>query len=173
MSNHRVLVVSESLLVGGAERQAVTDASLLSQAGWGVTLASLVDGPLKQELVPEAGLCHIHAKNWLGRCLELHTFCLRQRFDLIHSHQMGANLISSLVGRALGIPVIVTEHGLQLWRNSKHRLLARLTYACARQVLAASEARLLEETQRSLERCVVIQDHDNLFPCTAMVLPRL
>ena len=148
MSNHRVLVVSESLLVGGAERQVVTDANLLSQAGWDVTLASLADGPLKQELVPEVELCHMQAKNWPGRCLELHTFCLRQRFDLIHAHQMGANLISALVGRALGTPVIVTEHGLQLWRNLKHRLLARLTYGCATRVLAVSAATARIRIQR-------------------------
>ena len=136
----RLLLVSESLLIGGAERQTVFDANLLRQAGWNVTLAYFVDGPLRQEIIPSVELQHIRARSWLKRCLELYAFCHWKQFDIIHSHQMGANLVSALVGRLLGTPVIVTEHGLQLWRNRKHRFLARLTYRCAAQVLAVSQA---------------------------------
>ena len=39
---------------GGAECQVVTDANLLSQTGWTVTLAYLVDGPLKQKVADQS-----------------------------------------------------------------------------------------------------------------------
>jgi glycosyltransferase involved in cell wall biosynthesis len=138
----RLLLVCETLDAGGAERQVATDANLLAANGWDVTLAFWAGGSFVSKISPQVK-CHlIRSKSWFGRWLDLYWFCRQQKFNVIHSHLTGANLIASVVGRLVHTPVIVTEHGLGLWRlkEFKFRVAVSLTYHFANKIVSVCEA---------------------------------
>ncbi|MCX5829829.1 MAG: glycosyltransferase family 4 protein [Deltaproteobacteria bacterium] len=129
----KILLLCETLDPGGAERQVVTDANLLAANNWNVTLAYWATGRLVNTINPAVAQFLITSRNWLGRLVSLYFFCRKGRFDLIHAHLTGANLLASVVGRLLNIPVIITEHGLGLWRLNelKFRIVVSVTFKLA------------------------------------------
>lgn len=138
----RILLVCETLNTGGAERQVVSDANLLAAHGWTVTLAYWHSGSLEKTVHPQVTRVLIQGENWLKWLLNLWSLCHRNRFELIHSHLAIANLLASIVGRQLGVPVIVTEHALGLWRleDIRFRVAVPLTYRMATRIVAVCRA---------------------------------
>ncbi len=147
----RILLVSERLATGGAERQVVSDANLLAGHGWRVTLAYWRGGWLEKRVHPEVTMVRIRGENWLQWLHNLWTVCHRNRFDLIQSHLTVANLLASIVGRQFGIPVIVTEHALAPWRleDIRFRIAVPLTYRMASKILTV--CRFVREAKIALE----------------------
>ena len=135
-----VLLLIDTLVLGGAEQQVITDANLLAAHGLKVTVAFFRDGPLKSRLFSEVGAIHFNAPYLLKKALDLRSFCKAQRVELIQSHMWLANQIGAFVGWSLHIPVIATEHGMELWRTPKHIWSARLTYRMVGHIYAVCEA---------------------------------
>ena len=139
-SSMRLLLLIDTLSVGGAEYQVVTDANLLSETGVQVTVACFREGPLQERLSSAVRLAHLNQWGQVGHVLAVRRLCQQQEIELIHAHMWAANLVGALAGWSLRIPVIVTEHGLELWRSRKHIWAAKLTYRLASRVYAVCEA---------------------------------
>ena len=135
-----VLLLIDTMTLGGAEQQVVTDANLLVQHGFKVTLACFQDGPMKSRLFSEVGFVCFNEPSWFKRFLALRNFCKEHKVELIQAHMWQANQIGALAGWSLRIPVIATEHGMELWRSPKHIWSARLTYRMVRHIYAVCEA---------------------------------
>lgn len=143
----RILLVCETLEAGGAERQVVTDAALLDRDGWDVNLVSWAGGPMETHVPRSVHQYRLNRDSWRGRLSALLGVCRECRPRVMQSHLTGANLLASVAGRRLGVPVVVTEHGLGLWRADKVRYRA----AVATTYLAAKEIQCVCETTRRVK----------------------
>lgn len=138
----RVLLVCETLEAGGAERQVTTDAAVLAEGGVSVAVVSWSGGSMEKNLPPSVPQYRLHRASWTGRFQGLRGVWRDWRPDVVQSHLTGANLLTSVCGRTMGTPVVVTEHGLGLWRTEelKFRAAVRVTYAAASEILCVCEA---------------------------------
>ena len=71
------------------------------------------------------------------------------RADVFHAHVFSAGLVTALVGKWLGVPVVITEHATAFPRRAlslKDRLFARVAMRLADKVLPVSQA-----LQRAIE----------------------
>lgn len=138
----RILIICETLSPGGAERQIVSDVNQLVKNGWEVTLAYWMGGSLEDRINPNVMKFQLPSRDWLRRLIALLKFCRKENFDLINSHLTGANLLASISGKLTGTPVIITEHGLGLWRldKLKFRLVVTVTFRLANKIVAVCNA---------------------------------
>jgi len=141
----RLLMLSDGPAIGDAERSILAAAPLLQREGFEVIVAGYREwGPFAAE-ADEHGVRAVAfgARRELdlkaaGRLLSL---LRRERIQIVHAHRSLSNLVARLIGRAAGVPVVITSHhdgalGMGVARRIAERLTAPLTDA----VLACSEA---------------------------------
>lgn len=116
MSGHRrVLVVNDSLLLGGAERVAVDIANTLDRDRYRVWFCSTrVGGPLEHALAPDVDFTVLgRSATWdLTKLVTFSRLVRRNRIDLIHSHARGTMKFVALA-RATGLvrtPQVFHDH---------------------------------------------------------------
>jgi L-malate glycosyltransferase len=113
----RVFYLVDSFEVGGTESQAVELALRMGAAGYEVTLGSLrAQGPLLRRLEdasiivkefhPRGG---IDSPQGMYQLLRLTWFLRRNRFDVVHTHDLWSNLMGVPAARLAGVPVIVSS----------------------------------------------------------------
>ena len=149
----RLLVVTDSLEVGGAERHVVDLVLALRREGHAVTVACSVSGSLAEPL--EAA--RIPVRPLLGRIVKrrvslpyaraLRSLLKRERFDLVHAHVYASAAASALATVGTGVPLVVTEHTEALWQGRGGRLFSPWMYRRVARVIAVSDAirrRLIE-----------------------------
>lgn len=121
----RVLLVDHDGWFYGRPRFALEVAVALSEAGAEVALVGPVDE--FQERVRAAGIpCYPLGEGWsqldrsLGRQVQLEALTRRFAPDLIHAHGISEAIVSSRLGRRLGIPVVPCFHTVawRAWRRS-------------------------------------------------------
>jgi glycosyltransferase involved in cell wall biosynthesis len=149
----RLLVVIDSLEVGGAERHVVDLALALRREGHAVTVACSVSGSLAEPL--EAS--RVPVRPIVGRIVKrrvslpyawgLRKLLRSERFDLVHAHVYSSAAASALATAGTGTPLVVTEHTEALWQGRNGRFFSRLMYRRVARVIAVSRAirsRLIE-----------------------------
>ncbi len=149
----RLLLVVDSLDVGGAERYVVDLALALRRKGYEVTVACSVAGPLSEPLegagIPVRPLLDRLVKRRVGLSYarELRRLLRGGRFDLVHAHVYASAAAAAIATLGTGVPLVVTEHTEAPWRSRRARLLSRWIYRRAEQVIAVSSeiCRLLIE----------------------------
>jgi L-malate glycosyltransferase len=113
----RVFYLVDSFNVGGTEVQAVELALRISMAGYQVTLGCLrAQGPLLdrlkgttiavREFHPRGGIDSVAG---IYQLLRLSRFLRRQKFDIVHTHDLWSNLLGIPAARLAGIPAIVSS----------------------------------------------------------------
>jgi len=113
----KVFYLLDSLDVGGTETQAVELACRISAAGYDVTLGCLrAQGPLLEKLQgtdvevkefhPQGG---IDSPAGLYQMLRLSWFLRREKFDIVHTHDLWSNLLGVPAARLAGVPAIVSS----------------------------------------------------------------
>jgi glycosyltransferase involved in cell wall biosynthesis len=124
----RVLLVGDTLSVGGTEGQFVEIACRLPRARWDVRAACLrPEGPLRARLqragvhpwrcgtgslwTPSAGAALVR----LARRLR------SERIGLVHTFDFYSNIVGVLAARAAGVPVVASQRNL----GTRHRTVAR------------------------------------------------
>ena len=162
----RVLIVVDSLNVGGAERHVVDLALALHREGHAVTVACSVPGSLAEPL--EAA--RIPVRPLLGRIVKrrvslpyaraLRKLLERERFDLVHAHIYASAAASALATAGTGVPVVITEHTEALWQGRGGQLFSRWMYRRTSRVIAVSDA----IRRRLVERDGVPPDKITLLP---------
>ncbi len=132
----KVVYVIRQLAYGGAERQLLELATRLPRSRFEPVVCSLCGlGPLGKEL-EEAGVRVVTfnkgAGAFSGTSLALARLVLRERPRILHSYLTSANWRSTVVGRFLRVPVVITSvrnvdvHGSAVGKTIE-RLLSGLT----------------------------------------------
>jgi glycosyltransferase involved in cell wall biosynthesis len=149
----RLLLVVDSLEVGGAERHVVDLASALHRKGYGVEVACSVAGGLSKPL-EEAG---VPVRPLTGRLVKrrvsaayargIRKLLRGDRFDLVHAHIFASAAAAAIAVRGTGLPLVITEHTEASWQTWRARLVSRWAHRRAERIIAVStpiERRLIE-----------------------------
>ena len=113
----KVFYLVDSLNIGGTETQAVELARRIPMAGYEVTLGCLrAQGPLLERLRgSEVAVREFHPKGGIDspagiyQLLRLSWFLRREKFDIVHTHDLWSNLIGVPAGRLAGVRAIVSS----------------------------------------------------------------
>ncbi|MDP9479552.1 MAG: glycosyltransferase family 4 protein [Actinomycetota bacterium] len=140
----RLLFVTDSLEVGGAERHVVDLMLALRREGHDVTVACSVAGPLSEPLegagIPVRPLLDRLAKRRLSLSYarKLRRLLRGGRFDLVHAHIYASVAAAAIATLGTGVPLVVTEHTEAPWRSRRARLFSRWIYRRAERMIAVS-----------------------------------
>lgn len=124
-----ILLVISSLKFGGAEKQAVIDANLLSEENE-VYLVSFNGGQLKEKVNSKVKLHFLEKRNYLLTTIRLAKFIRRNNIEVIHSSLFASMIISGLASIITRVPVIWHFHShefdIPLRSRIAFKYLARL-----------------------------------------------
>lgn len=144
----RVLLVGDTLSVGGTEGQFVELACRLDRARWDVRATCLrAEGPLRARL-ERAGVhpwsCGVGSL-WTPRAgaalVRLARHLRRERIALVHTFDFYSNIMGVLAARAAGVPVVASQRNLGTRHQTPaHRVVTRLALRLAHRVVVNSEA---------------------------------
>jgi len=163
----RLLLVADSLDVGGAEWHVVNLASALAEQGHRITLACTVEGVLAP-LAEQAG---ISVRPLLHRLVKrrqspryawkLAKLVRQSQFDLVHAHMYASALASAYALLGTSIPLVITEHSQANWRSQYACRCSQWSYSQARHIIAVSREirrRLIEQEGMPSDRISVIMN---------------
>ncbi len=113
----KVFYLVDSLNIGGTEIQAVELARRIPDIGYDVTLGCLrIQGPLLQRLQGTAVAVRefhptggIDTPAGLYQLLRLSWFLRRQKFDIVHTHDLWSNLLGIPAAWLAGVPAIISS----------------------------------------------------------------
>src|SRR3989454_3431125 len=152
----RILIVCDSLGIGGAERHVIGLAAALKRHGHNVTIACSSGGPLSAEVGASGVALRTLSDRLVKRRVSIsYTRLLTElvrgsRFDLVHAH-MHASAASAAVACAHNeVPLVITEHSDAIWRDERAWRTSRSAYRRAAHVIAVSGSigRRLTEVDR-------------------------
>ena len=161
----RLLLVVDSLEVGGAERHVVELAVALRRRGYEVAVACSVAGELLGELRDANIPIHQLLRRLMKRRLSvafawrLRRLLRRERFDLVHAHIYASTAAAAIATLGVGVPLVITEHTEASWQGRRERWISRWVYRRARNIIAVStpiERRLIERDGVPPERVTLI-----------------
>ncbi len=167
----RLLLVVDSLEVGGAERHVVDLAVMLAREGYEVMVASSVAGGLSEALgkanVPVRPLLDKLVKRSVSVAFarELRRLIREERFDLVHAHIYASATAAAIAVLGTGVPLVITEHTEALWQGRRERWASRRVYRRAEHIIAVSSAirqRLIERDAVPPDRITII--HNAVIP---------
>ncbi|TMF49557.1 MAG: glycosyltransferase family 4 protein [Chloroflexi bacterium] len=163
----RLLLVADSLDVGGAEWHVVNLASALAEQGHRITLACTVEGVLAP-LAEQAGISvrpllhHLVKRRQSPRyAWKLAKLVRQSQFDLVHAHMYASALASAYALLGTSIPLVITEHSQANWRSHCACRCSQWSYSQARHVIAVSREirrRLIEQEGVPSDRISVIMN---------------
>ena len=163
----RLLLVADSLDVGGAEWHVVNLASALAEQGHRITLACTVEGVLAP-LAEQAGISvrpllhHLVKRRQSPRyAWKLAKLVRQSQFDLVHAHMYASALASAYALLGTSIPLVITEHSQANWRSQYACRCSQWSYSQARHVIAVSREirrRLIEQEGVPSDRISVIMN---------------
>jgi glycosyltransferase involved in cell wall biosynthesis len=162
----RLLLVVDSLEVGGAERQVVDLAVALRRKGYGVTIACSVAGDLSGALeeagIPVRPLLRRLAKRRLSLAyaLRLRRLLRKERFDLVHAHIYASVVAAAIATLRSDVPLVITEHTEASWQDWRARWVSRWVYRRVARIIAVSTP----IRRRLIER-------DNVHPDLIAIVP--
>ena len=113
----KVFYLLDSLNVGGTETQAVELALRLPASDYEITMGCLrAEGPLLEKLKGSAvSVREFHPAGGLDspaglyQVLRLAAYLRRERFDVVHTHDLWSNLMGVMPARLAGVPAIVSS----------------------------------------------------------------
>jgi glycosyltransferase involved in cell wall biosynthesis len=161
----RLLLVVDSLEIGGAERYVVDLAAALHRRGVEVTVACSVTGALGEELagvgVAVRPLSSRLAKRRFSPqfAAALRRLLRRERFDMVHAHLYASEVAAAAAGMGSRVPLVLTDHTEGPWRCRRANAASAWAYGRAAHVVAVSEAirvHLLERFGMAPERVTYI-----------------
>jgi len=161
-----LLLVVDSLEVGGAERQVVDLAVALQRSGQEGTVACSVAGDLSGALeeaeIPVRPLLDRLAKRRLSPTYawRLRRLLREERFDLVHAHIYASVVAAAIATRGTGVPLVITEHTEASWQTWRARWVSRWVYGRVERIIAVSTP----IRRRLIERDGVHPDHIAIVP---------
>ena len=141
-SRIRVLHLVDTLNIGGTESQLVQVALRMQRIGHHVTVGCLrAEGPFL-EVLRRAGVPVVEFRkektllslNGAALLVRLAAFLRRERFDVVHAHDLWSNLLGVPAGRLARVSIIISSRRYLAdlewytpWRNRIVRLIYRLS----------------------------------------------
>jgi glycosyltransferase involved in cell wall biosynthesis len=143
-SRWRLLLLTPALGTAGPDRALLALAPRLRREGFEVTVAALGGwGPLGDDLEARGvrAVALGRRSRWDPRAAgRLLSILRRERIQVVHAHRFAASLAARLIGRAAGVPVVITAHHDCGARVSwPRRLGERLTATLSDAVVAGSQ----------------------------------
>src|SRR5438128_11929131 len=163
----RILLVCDSLDIGGAERHVIGLAAGLKRRGHDVTIACSMAGPLRADVVRSGVPLRVLAEHLVKRRVSvsytrlLEGLLSRGRFDLIHAHMHASAAAAAVAGARNGIPLVITEHSEASWRDERAWRTSRAAYRRAAHVIAVSGSigrRLIDADRVPARRVTAIRN---------------
>jgi glycosyltransferase involved in cell wall biosynthesis len=153
MSRRRILVLTKTARLGGAERLLMNALPWLDREAFDYRFAAFdADGPLASACA-DAGLpldpIATRATRLARAVRALRARLVRERIDLVHAHLPLPGAIARLATRGLPVRVVYTEHNVVDRYRASSRWLNRLTYGWQDAVVAVSE-RVCESAVRTI-----------------------
>jgi glycosyltransferase involved in cell wall biosynthesis/serine acetyltransferase len=147
----RVFQFVDSLNLGGTETQVVQTVRRLASDQYQVTVGCLhANGPLIEvlqqsripicEFPPRSGLL---SPSGIFQILRLARFLRKERFDVVHTHDLYSNLMGVPAAWLARVPVIISSRrdlANWWWYTPRNRKLLRLVQSLSTAVVANSEA---------------------------------
>jgi L-malate glycosyltransferase len=146
----RVLLVVDSLEMGGAERHVTDVAVELARRGHAVHLAASTGGILSSRLGHTNIQLNVCSPQRVKRAASrdftrgLQRLIRGERYDLVHSHLYGSAVATEAATRGTAMPCVITEHSEGNWRTNEERALSARYLRRADRVVAVSRAVHLE-----------------------------
>jgi len=124
MDRINLLHLKTSANIGGAEVMLTYWPKYLSKEKFNQFVIFAEDGPLVK-IIENLGLkvaCFTDLKGVKGITLlpKLIRFIKNNKIDIIHAHGARVNMWGSMASILTGVPIIATEHGIDLWRHSNY-----------------------------------------------------
>ena len=144
LGHWNVLLVSDSLALGGAERHVVGLARSLLERGHTVSIACSTGGPLATEAHDAGVIVETLGDRLIKRQSDpayrewLRHLTLRLRPDLVHAHMHASAVAAAQALIDTRVPFIVTEHSEGTWRDAAAWAEAASTYRRAQGIVAVS-----------------------------------
>ncbi|MBV9281203.1 MAG: glycosyltransferase, partial [Chloroflexi bacterium] len=139
----RILLVVDSLDVGGAERH-VVDLALALRHRYDVTVACSAGGVFAGELERAAlpfvllGQTPIKRRLSLSYARWLRRIVRQGDFDLVHAHCYASSCAAAGATVDTSVPLVLTEHTEGRWKGRAARLTSRRLFCQARLTIAVS-----------------------------------
>lgn len=138
----KLVHVTSSLKVGGAETVLCSLVTYLATKQVAQTVVYVHDGPLRGQL-EKAGVSCCHVSGWLFQydlVFFWRLYCILRRIkpDCIHTLLWAANCAGRLVAWILGIPVVCALHNNIEQDGNIRRILSRMTLPAATRIVAVS-----------------------------------
>lgn len=125
-----VLHVLDALLRGGAERLAVELASRTDRERFDPAVATFRQEAFAEELAAAGRTVHVVPKRRafdVGLLLRLRRLLRRERVALVHAHDLQSATYGTLAAKLCRVPVVLTCHGLGIFRQPRSpKLMPRL-----------------------------------------------
>src|SRR6185295_6578718 len=164
----RVLHLITSFEIGGTERQAVELLKRLDPERYDVRLAVIRnEGPFYRDIesrfpnVPEFPLSSFYNANAIKQLVRLRRLMMRERIDILHTHDFYSGLIGGAAARLSGVRVIAAQRHLKLSDRRVHQVGMRLIHRLAHRILVNSEAirdRILEHDHAQPRKIVIVRN---------------
>ena len=136
----KILMIVKSLNFGGAEKQVVTDANMLNNAGHQVTVSFVTEGPLSRLLSSDITTYKLKSRLPVFASLQLLFYLIGHRHDVVHAHMFWSEKVSALPAKLTGHKLVFNEHGLGLWRKWYHIAIMRFISLWADRVITSCDA---------------------------------
>ena len=142
----RILLVCDSLDIGGAERHIVCLAAALKRRGHDVTIACSREGALGSDIGASGIGVRILSDRLVKRRVSvsyarlLTELVSRSRFDIVHAHMHASAAAAAVACARIGVPLVITEHSEASWRDDRAWRTSRSAYRRAAQVIAVSSS---------------------------------
>ena len=140
----RILLVCDSLAVGGAERHVASLARILRTRGHEVSVACSTSGALDEQVRREGIPVETFGDRLVKRTADpayrdwLRQLVARVHPDLVHAHMHASAVAAADAVADTGHPLVITEHSEATWRDSTAWSQAARAYAQAGAVVAVS-----------------------------------
>lgn len=128
MKKRGILYLITGLNLGGAEVVLNNLVSRINKDRFGIVVVSIRPGGVVKEEIEKQGIKVLELGGWFKYnpriILKFIYILLKERPDILHAHLFHANLLSRILGRICGVPVIIsTFHGLSSIKGVRENLL--------------------------------------------------
>ena len=129
--------------LGGAERVVMQLAAGLDRSRYEPVIICLNEpgafaSEMEQENIPVYAL-HKESAIDFKMLRNMYRLIRDEKIQLLHTHLWGANTWGRLVGRMAGIPVVVTEHNVDVWKKKRHQIIDRILCRITARLIAVSD----------------------------------
>ncbi|MDX9702714.1 MAG: glycosyltransferase [Candidatus Auribacterota bacterium] len=128
---HVVHLTTDSA-IGGTERMIAATAGGLPSNRFRSTVVTLLNRGELEHLCRQKGILYqsvaMRSKTDLFAVFRLYKLLKKLQPDILHTYLFHANIIGRVVGRLMGIPVVISgQRNVDIWRKWYHNIIDRMT----------------------------------------------